>query len=275
MTIINYILNNINNNKINNINEIPNITNSMLTKQKKELIDNVNKKHIIKEEVSNNKIEFTFKTENKKTTEELVIENYYLPKQKDSLFWCIYIFKYGMNKYNEISNYGNTELKEKQNCIKFIEKNKNLLKTTNYKITNINIQEIKSELMTEQTKTSYYVLLAFVFYYNINIYIIHENRNMYLSFKNDTNTINHVIFKDKNKYRIQKMNVNNLEIDNITRGMYCLVHFNKPIKGLSTYKVSDLHDIARILNIENYTNYKKNELYELIQLKLIWEGEVR
>lgn len=180
-----------------------------------------------------------------------------------------------MNKYNEISNYGNTELKEKQNCIKFIEKNKNLLKTTNYKITNINIQEIKSELMTEQTKTSYYVLLAFVFYYNINIYIIHENRNMYLSFKNDTNTINHVIFKDKNKYRIQKMNVNNLEIDNITRGMYCLVHFNKPIKGLSTYKVSDLHDIARILNIENYTNYKKNELYELIQLKLIWEGEVR
>jgi len=275
MTIINYILNNINNNKINNINEIPNITNSMLTKQKKELIDNVNKKHIIKEEVSNNKIDFTFKTENKKTTEELVIENYYLPKQKDSLFWCIYIFKYGMNKYNEISNYGNTELKEKQNCIKFIEKNKNLLKTTNYKITNINIQEIKSELMTEQTKTSYYVLLAFVFYYNINIYIIHENRNMYLSFKNDTNTINHVIFKDKKKYKIFKTNVNNLEIENITRGMYSLVHFNKPIKGLSTYKVSELHDIARILNIENYTNYKKNELYELIQLQLIWDDEVR
>lgn len=273
MTIINYILSNINNNKINNINEIPNITNSMLTKQKKELIDNVNKKHIIKEEVTNNKIEFSFKIEKKQTTEELVNENYFLPKQKDTLFWCIYIFKYGMNKFNQISNYGNTELKEKQNCIKFIEKNKNLLKTSNYKITNINIQEIKSELMTEQTKTSYNVLIAFIFYYNMNIYILHENKVMYLSFKNDTNTINHVIMKDEKKFRIVKTNVSEIEIDKIIKKQYCLVHFNKPIKGMSTYKVSELNEIAKILNID--ISYKKNELYELIQLKLIWEEEKR
>ena len=273
MTIINYILSNINNNKINNINDIPNITNSMLTKQKKELIDNVNKKHIIKEEVTNNKIEFSFKIEKKQTTEELVNENYFLPKQKDTLFWCIYIFKYGMNKFNQISNYGNTELKEKQNCIKFIEKNKNLLKTSNYKITNINIQEIKSELMTEQTKTSYNVLIAFIFYYNMNIYILHENKVMYLSFKNDTNTINHVIMKDEKKFRIVKTNVSEIEIDKIIKKQYCLVHFNKPIKGMSTYKVSELNEIAKILNID--ISYKKNELYELIQLKLIWEEEKR
>tara|TARA_B100000900_G_C20568554_1_gene712180 strand:+ start:1057 stop:1887 length:831 start_codon:yes stop_codon:yes gene_type:complete len=276
MTIINYIINNITNKKIKNIDNIPNLTNSMLTIQKKSLIDNLNKKYIFQKNTIDNKTtEIDFKYDKKKTIEETVKDNYFIPKQKDSLFWCIYIFKYGMKKFKEIENYGNTELNEKQKCIKYIESNPNILKTTKYKITNINIQEIKSDLMTVQTSTSYNVLIAFIFFYNINIYILHENNKMFLSFKNDTNEINHIIMKNNNKFSIVKMNLNNEEIEKYVKHMYCLVHFEKPIKGLSTYKVSDLHEIAKILNINNYDSYKKNQLYELIQLQLIWDEQVR
>lgn len=276
MTIINYIINNITNKKIKNIDNIPNLNNSMLTIQKKALIDNLNKKYIFEKIVKTNEpVESNFKYDTKKTIEETVKDNYFLPKQKDTLFWCIYIFKYGMKKFKEIENYGNTELIEKQKCIKYIDRNTGLLKTTKYKITNINIQEIKSDLMTVQTSTSYNVLIAFIFFYNINIYILHENNKMFLSFKNDTNEINHIIMKKNNKYSIVKMNLNNQEVEKYVNHMYCLVHFDKPIKGLSSYKVSDLHDIAKVLNINNYNDYKKNQLYEIIQLQLIWDEQVR
>ena len=69
------------------------------------------------------------------------------------------------------------------------------------------------------------------------------------------------------------MNITNIEIKTITKNMYCLHHYNKPIKGVSTYKVSELNNIAKLLNIANYENYKKKELYELIQLELIWEHD--
>lgn len=275
MTILSYILNNINNKKIKNIDDIPNLTNSMLTIEKKKLIDSINKKFILKELNNNTNSEIKFKEEKKETIEETVKNNYFTPKQKDTLFWCLYIFKYGMKKFKEIDNYGNTELEEKQKCIKFVEKNHNLLKTTKYKITNINIKEIKSDLMTTQTSTSYNVLIAFIFFYNINIYIVHENNKMFLSFKNDTNEINHIIMKIKNKFSIVKTNINNLDIEKNIKNKFCLVHFDKPIKGLSAYKLSDLYEIAKILNIENYENYKKNQLYELIQLQLIWDEQVR
>ena len=283
MTVLQYILNNINqkNGEIKNINDIPNLNNSMLTVRKKTLIDDINSilihsdnynKQILPDIKSDDKtVSIEFNNKSNKRDEHPISENYFFPKQKDSLFWCIYIFRYGLNKYHNVSNYGNKELSEKQSCIKHIDTNKNLLKTGNYKITNINIQEIKSDLMTVQTSTSFHVLIAFVFFYNINIYIMHNNNKMFLKFTNDINTTTHVIIKDKYKFKIMKMNVEHHEIEELTKNKFCLEHFNKPIKGASTYKVSDLHNIARVLNIDNYLTYKKNELYQLIQLQLIWD----
>ncbi len=273
MTVLQYILKNLNQKKgeIKNINDIPNLNNSMLTVRKKTLIDNVNKQILPDIKSEDKSISIEFKNESNKSNEQTIKDNYFFPKQKDSLFWCVYIFRYGLNKFHNVSNYGNKELSEKQACIKHIDSNKNQLKLGNYRITNINIQEIKSELMTMQTTTSFHVLIAFVFFYNINIYILHDNNKMFLKFTNDINTKTHIIIKDKYKFKIMKMNVENHEIEELTKNKFCLEHFNKPIKGLSTYKVSDLHNIAKILNIENYSTYKKNELYQLIQLQLIWD----
>ena len=67
MTIINYIINNITNKKIKNIDNIPNLNNSMLTIQKKKLIDNLNKKILFeKKTINNDTKEIDFKYDKKK-----------------------------------------------------------------------------------------------------------------------------------------------------------------------------------------------------------------
>lgn len=275
MTILKHIINNVHDkHKIKNINNIPNLKNSMLTIDKKKLIDNINKSIIpiittnaINSTKTNNVLIPEFQTDT--PVKYNPINDYFLPKQKDTLFWCLYIFKYGINNYHNISNYGNTELSEKKKCLDFIDKNFNLIKTSNFRITNINIKEIKSELITVQTSTSYNVLIAFIFFYKCNIYLLHNNNLMYIKFTNDVNNINNIIIRDKNKFRIYKINASQEDIIKLSNKRYCFNHFDKPIKGMSTYKVSELNDIANIFNIN--TNVKKQELYDSIRMKLIWD----
>ena len=78
------------------------------------------------------------------------------PRQPDTLFWCLYIIRHGYNDYLQIDrNYGVKELEEKQHILEFVKENKVNMKNTNYKITNVAIQEIMSELMTQQKQTSF------------------------------------------------------------------------------------------------------------------------
>lgn len=270
MPILQHIIDNIHNkHKIKNINNIPNLKNSMLTIEKKTLIDNFNKSilPINDNNIEKKKINFEFQTDTPNKYNPM--NDYFLPKQKDTLFWCLYILKYGINNYNNISNYGTTELSEKEKCLKFIDNNINLIKTSNFRITNINIKEIKSELLTVQSSTSYNVLISFIFFYKFNIYLLHNNNLMYIKFTNDTNLNNHIIIRDKNKFRIYKTYASPEDIIKFTQKKYCFDHFNKPIKGMSTYKVSELNDIAKIFNIN--TNVKKQELYDSIRMQLIWD----
>jgi len=275
MTLINHIIANIyNKDKIKNINDIPNLMNSMFTIEKKKLIDTVNIKYYNNNTDTTNITNITNTTNMTNTTnyKNNEFNQYFLPKQKDTLFWCLYILKYGLNNYNSIQNYGVTELNEKSNCVKFIDSDPLKLKTSNVRITNLNIKEIKSELMTVQTTTSFHVLVSFIFFYKCNIFIVHNNLKMYIKFTNETSKINHIIIKDKNKYRIYKMNASFQDIINITSKMYCFNHFDKPIKGMSTYKLTELYDFAKIFNID-YQNMKKQELYDSIRMQLIWDDK--
>ena len=70
------------------------------------------------------------------------------PEQNDQLFWCCYIGKYGLDKYNEIKRRaGNIEMDEKQKISEYFKNNPNQLKNINQKMTKARIQEIISEIM--------------------------------------------------------------------------------------------------------------------------------
>jgi hypothetical protein len=85
-------------------------------------------------------IEKCFEKEKEKEKEKSDI---YYPEKKDTLFWCLYIAKNGLNAYNSITQgYSNIEMEEKQKIMESIKTQPSRLKNTNVKITNVAIQEI-------------------------------------------------------------------------------------------------------------------------------------
>jgi len=199
------------------------------------------------------------------------------PRQPDTLFWCLYIIRYGYNDYVQIDrNYGVKELEEKQKILEFVKENKVNMKNTNYKITNVAIQEIMSELMTQQKQTSFLCLTAISVYYNINLLIINEKTKCMLEFWvnkervsdafHDDNTFTYLLYKDEfGKYSVQIEYIPSSKIIELREKYIVLEQYNKYLKALSNYRLEDLENLAKKLNVYDSTvKYKKGDLYEIV-----------
>ena len=207
-------------------------------------------------------------------------EELYQPKQQDTLFWSLYIINYGYNDYLQIDhNYGVKELEEKQKISKFMKENVVRIKNTNYKLTNVAIQEVLSELLTSQKETSLLCLIVMIVYYNINILIINENTKCMLEFwcnkdripstnssSEESDALTYVLYKtDNGKYKLQYENIGSFQINDLKEKYVVLESYNKYIKAISNYKVEELEDIAKKFGVFDETKkYKKAELYELV-----------
>jgi len=204
------------------------------------------------------------------------------PVQSDSLFWCVYTFVNGYSEYLMIgSKYANREIEEKQKFFAFFKKCPKILKTTNCKITNQQTDEILSEMLSMNDQTSFLGIIALVVYYKINILLVHDTKKMYLSFhlmEDDNEQQPHnqktcVLYKHpkSNKRYKMKMYAEDAEtISTIKNTMLCLESYMKPLRAISTYKVSELEEIAEKLEIE-VSKMKKQELYANIQEYCVWK----
>jgi hypothetical protein len=199
-------------------------------------------------------------------------EKQYTSPTKDSLFWSIFISKYGYKEFLVIGNkYHNRELEEKHKIIDFMKKTlisndkKTFLQT--HKITNVFVQEVISDLMTN-TKTTLKSAILICIYYRIRIFLVTPLKKTYLEFcpfsYEDTSTIN---VNERGLYNVET----DASFQNILDKYVLLEHGDKPLKGLSSYKTADLEIIANKLDINIYHNekkWKKAELYDLIMTKM-------
>lgn len=272
------------NNEINAISDLSKLNNYMLTKTFKEKVINDNLFHnkecgvlpLLSENVIND------------TDDLMNIENDLIkPRQGDTLFWCLYIIAHGYNDYVQIRrNYGIKELEEKCKIFEFVKSCPSKIKNTNYKITNVATQTIISELMSVQKQTSMLVMISMIVYYNINILIIDPSKKCMLEFwcnkdmiprMNEMSTKEHadtfVIYKNEyGKYNLQLENISVSKIYEMRSKMISLEHYEKLFKSVSNYKVEELEEFARKLELlDSNKKYKKNELYELISEKCIWK----
>jgi hypothetical protein len=249
----------------------------MLTTENKDTI--INNSNAIENVLSSDqpKIE---ETEEEKQESNTRKEELYQPKQQDTLFWCLYIMNYGYNDYLQIDhNYGVKELEEKQKISKFMKENVVRIKNTNYKLTNVAIQEVLSELLTSQKETSLLCLIVMIVYYNINILIINENTKCMLEFwcnkdrmpstnssSEESDALTYVLYKtDNGKYKLQYENIGSFQINDLKEKYVVLESYNKYIKAISNYKVEELEDMAKKFGVFDETKkYKKVELYELV-----------
>lgn len=185
----------------------------------------------------------------------------FVPKEKDSLFWCFFIMKYGDVKYETTDN--KNIIIEKKNKIEYVEKirkEKQIVKT--YKFATLT--HIENNLANDNyldIKT----FLTLCAIENLNILFV-KNKTYYELLMNDSNELHivHLLQNDKYGYEINPTNA-----EQIKSTYYKLDNIDKPIKSMSGYKISELIEICQKLAIDTInkeTNKSKckKDLYEAI-----------
>jgi hypothetical protein len=193
------------------------------------------------------------------------------PIQKDSLFWCFYIIKNGLESYESLENINIVVEKQmKIECVELLRKNKHLIKASKI----APLTHIENYLANEN-KIDVKTFIALCIINKINLLYLHKNTYFLLNcnetedssvefeslpvVKRMDEPLKFGVFEDEKGEKIKHY------IDTF----YKIENMSKPIKALSSYKVSELVDIAKKLGIEttnNTTNKQKtkNEIYELL-----------
>jgi hypothetical protein len=180
----------------------------------------------------------------------------YRPKQKDSLFWCFYILKNGYSKYEmEVNDtYFVVEKTEKFKYVNSVREKKDMLKI--YKIKPLT--EIEQDLANSE-QISLKTFFALCVIENINVMVI-DKRKYYECIVNDDQDLN-ILSKDDmtNNYVIQ-LNVTKEKIQHYRDNYYKIHNFETSLKAMSSYKMEDLHEIGKKLNLDiNKLNDNKDK----------------
>lgn len=196
------------------------------------------------------------KVENKK----IIHKNNFNIDKEDKLFWSFYIFLNGFDEYYLISNFFITEKNIKIENVLKIRENKDLLKANK-----IVKSFVENELANEK-KISIITLNALALIYKLNILYI-KNRFIFVMNHSNEPLINckNILEEKKNK-EIYLINMEPSIISDILNEYYIIDNINKPFNALSYYKINDLINIGKKLNLD-IENKKKLDLYtEIINL---------
>ena len=198
-----------------------------------------------------------------------------LPKQENTLFWCVYICKNGNEEYKQIkNNYGTKQLEIQEKVSKHLKENIYLFKNTNTRITKACSQEIMSDLLINFKKTGIYTLYGLILYFNFNIILLDKSETFFLELKvHDVDNKNpyYLIRKEDNLYKVKEDCLSEEEYKKIIDEKISLYSYDKPLKPISNYKVDELHEIANKVD-SNIISSKinKTELYNELKKKLSW-----
>ena len=194
----------------------------------------------------------------------------YYPEKKDTLFWCLYIAKNGVDAYNAITQgYSNIEMQEKQQIMESIKKQPSQLKNTNVKITNVAIQEIMSDIVTNAT-LNVSTLIAMAVFYKTRIILTKENK-FYINIC-PTDEYENTIILHKNArgdYGIDTC-VSTVKIQQIEGDQLRLHRHDRPLDAISNFSVEELKKLSVRLHIDQTIKYKKSELYQEAMRRCLW-----
>jgi hypothetical protein len=202
----------------------------------------------------------------------------FVPQEKDTLFWIFYVIKNGFADYEYP---GNTlfvkEKEEKFKLIEYLRLNKHLLKTN--KIKNVK-EDIEDELANKEV-IGMKTFIALCIGYKINILFIHKRKcfdlisiegNPYHIIQHKENHRPKQKFNQKNfnpNYYSYEMDPTQEMITNYKDNYFKWDIIDKPIKGLSAYKVDELLEICKKLELSiKDGKILKKDLYEMIVLNI-------
>ena len=184
------------------------------------------------------------------------------PKQKDSLFWCFYILKYGEQNYEMLDNI-NIVL-EKTLKIEYVEKirkEKQIVKSHKF----ATLTHLENQLANEE-KIDLPTFFTLCVIENINVLYVCKKTYFELLMNDDKIHIIHRL-DNYSKYGYEGIEKSKIELYRST--LFKVDSVEKPIKSISSYKVSELLEFCNKLGIEicvkdTNKNKSKKDLYELL-----------
>lgn len=190
--------------------------------------------------------------------------NTFTPTQKDTLFWCFYILKHGETNYEMLDNINIVlEKKLKIDYVEKIRKEKQIVKS--YKFSTLT--HLENQLANEvRIDLSTFFTLCVI--ENINVLYVYKKSYFELLMNDDKIHIIHRL-DNYSKYGYEGTDHSKIELYRST--LFKIDNVEKPVKSISSYKVSELREFCNKLgieiNIKDTDKYKsKTELYEsLIQ----------
>ena len=218
----------------------------------------------LKKEVNTNpqQWEYTKKDQERMSRQK---ERFYFPKETDQLFWMFFIFQNGNETY-ELTDTSKflIEKEKKMECITKIRENKKQLST--YKIKGIK-DTVEDDLVNSK-KIDIKTFFALCITHNINLMYIHKQKYYELVCDQDNHTpplVVHRIDVPNLKYGYE-LEITHEKVNTYRETHYPAYSFLCPLKCISSYKVGDLRDICKKVNIEEeiYSKKTKPQLYQLI-----------
>jgi hypothetical protein len=171
---------------------------------------------------------------------------HYKPRQKDSLFWCFYILKHGLSKYEmEIGNqHFVVEKQEKFKYIEMIRNSKDILKIHKIKpLTFLEDDLANNEIISIKT------FFALCILEKINIILI-DKRKIYETIITDDTNVNVVHRNGETKEHYIEMDIKNETIQTYRDTYYKMSNFDDGLKSMSSYKVDELMELCKKLNVD-------------------------
>ena len=228
------------------------------------MLDETNMKRMLEMKIeSTNKNGSSIKEKNKDKFCKNNIEkpSIFIPREKDTLFWCFYLMKHGDVNYEMLENKNIlTEKKLKIEYVEKIRKEKQTVKT--YKFATLT--HIENNLANEnQLDVNTFLTLCAI--ENLNVLFV-KNKTYYELLMNDSNELHTVHLLQNYKYGHE---INPSGSEQIKTTLYKLDNIDKPIKSMSGYKLSELIEICEklaidVINKETNKSKGKKELYEAI-----------
>lgn len=183
----------------------------------------------------------------------------------DVLFWSVYVGIFGLSNYHSVShNLQRYEIEYKKKIIQQIQDDGKSFKLLNHKLTNINIQEMMSELSVSKTSTLLSVY-AYATAYKQNIYIVYPN-NTYMSIlQSQSSATDYVIiyYINRHKCGFEQCTHPNM-LTQLMQTHVAIETPENPLKSISNYKLPELVEIAERLHIP-HEKMKKQELYSAVR----------
>jgi len=190
--------------------------------------------------------------------------DFFIPIQKDKLFWCFFVIKNGDVKY-ELLGKTNSVI-EKNMKIEYVEKiRKEKQQLKSYKFSSLTNIENK---LANEFKIDVNTFFTLCVIENINILYINK-RTYFELLMNDNDEIYVIKNFDNEKFGYKVLSKNDTELKNYKDTLFKIDNIDKPVKSMSSYKVQELLEFCSKLaiettNIENGKKKTKNELYEAI-----------